>query len=229
MPRCFSPVHTNAALLLTARIKPRYDMMFATYNLSSAQILAIEGDADDPDTLRQVRDTTAELLSMGTIPIINENDAVTGRTKPVVNVNNEVSWDNDVLKGATADSADVLVLMTDMDALYIKPDPKAAAAAAVLSRGRRDHDRRARPGRPALLPRCRRDGRPFARHVRAAHAPLARGARGACTATSAIARRRPPSSPPATTLTGSSGCSRARTWVPSCPAAPSQAVRIVVR
>lgn len=101
-------------------------MMFATYNLSSAQILVTEGDADDPDTLRQVRDTTAELLSMGTIPIINENDAVTGRTKPVVNVNNEVSWDNDVLAWRVAAElrADVLVLMTDMDALYIKPDPK---------------------------------------------------------------------------------------------------------
>ena len=37
-------------------------MMFATYNLSSAQILVTEGDVDDPDTLRQVRDTTAELL-----------------------------------------------------------------------------------------------------------------------------------------------------------------------
>ena len=100
-------------------------MMFATYNLSCAQILVTEGDVDDPDTLRKVRDTTAELLSMGTIPILNENDAVTGRTRPVVNVNNEVAWDNDVLAWRVAAElrADVLVLMTDMDALYVKPGP----------------------------------------------------------------------------------------------------------
>ena len=97
-------------------------MMFATYNLSCAQILVTEGDVDDPDTLRKVRDTTAELLSMGTIPILNENDAVTGRTRPVVNVNNEVAWDNDVLAWRVAAElrADVLVLMTDMDALYVR-------------------------------------------------------------------------------------------------------------
>ena len=111
-------------------------MMFATYNLSSAQILVTEGDVDDPDTLRQVRDTTAELLSMGTIPIINENDAVTGRTKPVVNVNNEVSWDNDVLAWRVAAElrADVLVLMTDMDALYVKPDPNGGPQRLPLYR-----------------------------------------------------------------------------------------------
>ena len=99
-----------------------YDVLFSTYNLSCAQVLVTEGDVDDVEVIQQVRDTTSELLHLGTIPIINENDAVTGRTRPVTNTDNEIAWDNDVLAWRVAAElrADVLVLLTDIDSLYLR-------------------------------------------------------------------------------------------------------------
>ena len=69
----------------------------------------------------QVRDTASELLQLGTIPIINENDAVSPRTQPVLETStNEVGWDNDVIASRIASElrADLLILLTDMDGLY---------------------------------------------------------------------------------------------------------------
>lgn len=98
-----------------------YETLFSKYNLSCAQVLITEDDVNNSETLGQVCDTTMELMQLGTIPIINDNDAVTQRSVPVYNEQTgEVSWDNDILASTIAVSlrADLLVMLTDLDALY---------------------------------------------------------------------------------------------------------------
>lgn len=99
----------------------RYETLFSRYNLSCAQVLVTEGDVSDPEMIAQIGDTTNELLQLGIVPIINENDAVTSRTEPVFAAETlEVQWDNDVLASRLAAElkADLLVILTDIDGLY---------------------------------------------------------------------------------------------------------------
>jgi len=68
-----------------------------------------------------VGETTDELLQLGIVPIVNENDAVTSRSEPVFDYDtSEVKWDNDVLASKLAAElrADLLVVLTDINALY---------------------------------------------------------------------------------------------------------------
>ena len=113
-----------AAAVGQALLINMYETMFAKYNLSCAQVLITEADIAEPETMTQVCDTTMELMQLGTVPIVNDNDAVTQRTTAVYNEQTgEVSWDNDVLAStlAAAVRADLLVMLTDLDALYAEP------------------------------------------------------------------------------------------------------------
>jgi delta-1-pyrroline-5-carboxylate synthetase len=106
-----------------------YETLFSKYNLSCAQVLITEDDVKNPETLAQVCETTMELMQLGTVPIINDNDAITQRALPVFDdQTDEIRWDNDVLASrlATGLRADLLVMLTDLDALYAEP-PNAAA------------------------------------------------------------------------------------------------------
>lgn len=103
----------------------RYETFFSKYNLSCAQILITESDLADPEIIRQVGETTNELMQMGIVPIISENDAVTSRVQPVFDpVTREVQWDNDYLASRLAAEvqADLLVMLIDIDGLYISSD-----------------------------------------------------------------------------------------------------------
>lgn len=69
---------------------------------------------------------------MGLVPIINENDTVTSRVQPVFDPNTgEVQWDNDYLAARLSAEvrADLLVLLTDIDGLYVKSDKEDATSA----------------------------------------------------------------------------------------------------
>ena len=110
-----------AAAVGQSLLMSMYENLFSKYNMSCAQVLITEEDMHDGDTLSHVCDTIVELLSLGIVPIINDNDAVTGRTLPVYDsVTNEVQWDNDVLAAMLSVSvrADLLIMLTDLDALY---------------------------------------------------------------------------------------------------------------
>jgi len=98
-----------------------YETLFSKYNLTCAQVLITEDDVADGETLSQVCDTSVELLGLGVVPIINDNDAVTSRSLAVFSsATNEVQWDNDILASRLAISlrADLLIILTDMDSLY---------------------------------------------------------------------------------------------------------------
>ncbi|KAH3982913.1 hypothetical protein HBI56_147260 [Parastagonospora nodorum] len=106
------------------RLMSLWDQLFGNLNQPIAQVLLTRNDIADRTQYQNAQNTFIELLSMGVIPIVNENDtlAVT-----------EIKFgDNDTLSAITAGmvQADYLFLMTDVDCLYDKnprsnPDAKA--------------------------------------------------------------------------------------------------------
>jgi glutamate 5-kinase len=101
-----------------------WDQLFGNLGQTIAQVLLTRNDIADRTQYQNAQNTFIELLSMGVIPIVNENDtlAVT-----------EIKFgDNDTLSAITAGmvQADYLFLMTDVDCLYDKnprsnPDAQA--------------------------------------------------------------------------------------------------------
>jgi len=92
-----------------------YDKIFGEYNHSVAQIL-LTADAVETETKRQnINNTIDELLLMGIIPIINENDTV---ATDELEGNN--FGDNDMLSAIVSQitGADRLIILTDIDGLY---------------------------------------------------------------------------------------------------------------
>ncbi len=125
-----------AAAVGQSLLMSMYENLFSKYNMSCAQVLITEDDIKDGETLSQVCDTSLELLSLGLVPIINENDSVTSRSTAVFSsATNEVQWDNDVLAARLATSlrADLLIVLTDMDALYTPVNEASRDASAATS------------------------------------------------------------------------------------------------
>ena len=85
---------------------------FQHYGLHSAQILLTRADLEDRARFSNARRTVEALLEMGVVPVVNENDAVT---------NDQIRFgDNDTLSARVAvmTRADLLVIMSDIDAVY---------------------------------------------------------------------------------------------------------------
>lgn len=100
-----------------------WDELFMHMRQPVAQILLTRNDIADRTQYLNAQNTFAELLHMGVIPIVNENDTLSVQ---------EIRFgDNDTLSAITAAmvQADYLFLMTDVDCLYDKnprthPDAK---------------------------------------------------------------------------------------------------------
>lgn len=89
-----------------------YDRLFSEHNHTVAQILLTGSDIHYASRLNNFKNTMNRLLELQAIPVINENDTV---------VTDEIEiGDNDTLSAIVADimSADLLVLLTDIDGLY---------------------------------------------------------------------------------------------------------------
>jgi glutamate 5-kinase len=85
------------------------------HGISAGQILLTVGDTEERRRYLNARSTIARLLDWRAVPVINENDTV---------ATNEIRYgDNDRLAArvATMTSADVLVLLSDVDGLYDAP------------------------------------------------------------------------------------------------------------
>ncbi len=81
-------------------------------NITTAQILLTLGDTEERRRYLNARNTIATLLKLGIVPIINENDTV---------ATSEIRYgDNDRLAARVANmmSADLLILLSDVDGLY---------------------------------------------------------------------------------------------------------------
>ena len=105
-----------------------YDKIFGEYNHSVAQIL-LTADAVETESKRQnINNTIDELLNMGIIPIINENDTVS-----IDELEGNNFGDNDMLSAIVSHiiNADRLVILTDIDGLY-DANPRVCETAKKL-------------------------------------------------------------------------------------------------
>ncbi len=103
-----------------------YDKMFSEYNNTVAQILITREDISIPRRKRNMQNTFSQLLEIGIIPIVNENDTIA--------VDEIEIGDNDTLSAVVADlvDADLLVLFSDIDGLY-DDDPHKNPDAKLIS------------------------------------------------------------------------------------------------
>ncbi|KAI1180004.1 glutamate 5-kinase [Nemania sp. FL0916] len=112
------PKHLSKLQALAAigqcRLISLWDSLFAHLQQPISQILLTRNDIADRSRYLNAQNTMAELLDMGVIPIVNENDTLAVA---------EIKFgDNDTLSAITAAMvhADFLFLMTDVDCLYDK-------------------------------------------------------------------------------------------------------------
>lgn len=116
-----------AAAVGQGRLIAYYSQELARHGLTAAQVLLTAEDLIRPQHYRNARRSLSRLLDLGVVPIVNENDAV---------ATDEIRFgDNDRLAALTANliSAEVLVLLSDVDGLYTsKPtDPGARLVSLV--------------------------------------------------------------------------------------------------
>ncbi|MEM8590802.1 MAG: glutamate 5-kinase [Pseudomonadota bacterium] len=107
------------------RLAHAYEETLARHGITVAQILLSPGDTEDRRRHLNARATLNQLLRLGAIPVINENDTVATA---------EIRYgDNDRLAARVAQmvSADALVLLSDIDGLY-SADPKTDPTARHL-------------------------------------------------------------------------------------------------
>lgn len=106
------PTKQAAAAVGQCELMYTYDRLFSQYNHTVAQILLTASDVKIEDRHENFRNTLNRLISLGAIPVINENDTVA--TEEIV------IGDNDTLAAIVAESADadLLVLLSDIDGLY---------------------------------------------------------------------------------------------------------------
>jgi glutamate 5-kinase len=102
-----------------------YETRLAAHGMRSAQVLLTHADLADRERYRNARSTLLTLLSLGVIPVINENDTV---------VNDEIKFgDNDTLGALVANlvDADAYVILTDQRGLY-SSDPRKDPGARFI-------------------------------------------------------------------------------------------------
>lgn len=107
-----------------ARLMMTYQKIFAEYNQIVAQILMTKNTIVDSHNRFNAHNTFTELLQMGIIPIVNENDTI-ATYEIQVGENDTLIGDNDTLSAVVAAlvGADLLILLSDVDGLYTD-DPR---------------------------------------------------------------------------------------------------------
>ncbi len=108
-----------------------YEAAFQQRGVHAAQILLTHADLASRQRYLNARNTIRELLSMGVVPIVNENDAV---------VNEEIRFgNNDVLSALVANliDAECLILLTDQHGLY-DMNPRKSDRARLVRYGKVD-------------------------------------------------------------------------------------------
>jgi glutamate 5-kinase len=117
------------------RLMALYADAFDRLGVVSAQILLTEEDFSVSERYHNLRTTLETLLSMGVVPILNENDSVS--TLELERVGDEsrtpVFGDNDKLSAliTTKIEAQLLVLLSDVDGLFTA-DPSQVPEARVI-------------------------------------------------------------------------------------------------
>lgn len=118
-----------AAMVGQSGLMAAYTTEFSRQAITAGQVLLTADDVVRRTHYSNVRGSLRKLLALGVLPIINENDAVTTDELRL--------GDNDRLAALVAHlvSADVLILLTDVDGLYSGPptDPASRPIDLVAS------------------------------------------------------------------------------------------------
>jgi glutamate 5-kinase len=121
------PTSQALASIGQARLMGRYERALAIHKIIPGQILLTVDNLELAQTAQNALLAIERLLEIGVLPIINENDSV---------ATSEIRFgDNDQLAARVAKllSADLLILLSDIDSLYTKPpgSPGAERLAVV--------------------------------------------------------------------------------------------------
>ena len=105
-----------------------YDNLFSLYGHTVAQVLLTRDVLDNPARRTLAENTFESLLSMGCVPIVNENDPVS--TDELTKFGG-----NDILSAYVAKvcRADILINLSDVDGLYDK-DPRRHPDATLIEK-----------------------------------------------------------------------------------------------
>lgn len=119
------PTKQAAASVGQCELMYTYDKLFSEYNHTVAQLLIVGTDIGNEERRNNFRNTLFRLLELGALPIINENDTVSTAEIEI--------GDNDTLSAivATNVSADLLILLSDINGLYTE-DPKKHPDARLI-------------------------------------------------------------------------------------------------
>jgi glutamate 5-kinase len=99
----------------------RYQESLRRFRIVAGQVLLTAGDLDNPTSRKNAERAIDKLLELRILPIVNENDTV---------ATHEIRFgDNDRLASLVASlvGADLLVLLSDVDALYTRPPQEPGA------------------------------------------------------------------------------------------------------
>lgn len=111
-----------------------YETLFEAHGRKTAQILLTHDDLSHRERYLNARSTLLTLLTLGVVPVINENDTV---------ATEEIRFgDNDTLGAMVANllDADLLIILTDQKGLYER-DPTDDPTAELVSEARIDDPR----------------------------------------------------------------------------------------
>ena len=119
------PTKQAAAAVGQCELMYFYDKLFSEYNHTVGQILITGQDLENTERHANFRNTVERLLTLGALPIINENDTVATDEIKV--------GDNDTLAAivATATGAELLILLSDIDGLF-DADPRKNPNATLI-------------------------------------------------------------------------------------------------
>ena len=98
-----------------SRLMRVYERFFGARGVVIAQALLTRGDVDDDERRRNTQNTFEELLGLGVVPIVNENDVVANEELEGV-----IIGDNDTLSAVVARiiGADLLIILGEVAGLY---------------------------------------------------------------------------------------------------------------
>lgn len=121
------PTKQAAAAVGQCELMYTYDRLFTEHNHTVAQILLTGADFQADDRHENFNNTMSRLLTLGVLPIINENDTIATEEIKV--------GDNDTLSALVAVSvkADLLIILSDVDGLY-DADPHKNSGAKLIER-----------------------------------------------------------------------------------------------
>lgn len=125
------PEQQAVAAVGQAELMSIYGQRFATYSQQTAQVLLTRDVTEFPESRQNVVNTLEQLLKMGIIPIINENDTVA-----VDELDHLTKFgDNDQLSAIVLQltNADLLIMLSDINGFY-SDNPSTNKEAQLYSR-----------------------------------------------------------------------------------------------